>query len=394
MQWLRFGKFSYPILPSQVRSKMRLTVKVGFVCGLCCIMAACQEKIPAPQAFPVAATRVQARQFAEIIQAEGTLVNPGYIELRPQVSGSITQVLVNEGDPVRIGQILVVLDNAEQMAELRTAQEELKEALIQAKRWKQLASVGGVQKEQAEEKQIAVVRAKSKVVAKQEALNKRSIRSPINGVIGDLTGVNPGQYLKQGGDSFFVVNNKNLSIDLSVPALQASKIKLGQRVQMLDESNTNIVGEGKITFIPPYFEADTKNDFLALNTLRVRAAFVNEKSGLRPNQLIRSKIVIGSEKYPGLPATAALFKAQQPYTYKLIPIQSFLKDNDVNPQQKDSLMALPSSTLIAVDTPLKLGALQDDYFSVLVGLEAGDLIAVSGSSILANGTPVSIESAN
>jgi len=50
--------------------------------------------------------------------------------------------------------------------------------------------------------------------------------------------------------------------------------------------------------------------------------------------------------------------------------------------------------LIAVDTPLKLGALQDDYFSVLVGLEVGDLIAVSGSSILANGTPVSIESAN
>jgi len=354
-------------------------------------MAACQEKRPSPQIFPVGATRIQARQFAEIIQAEGTLVNPGYIELRPQVSGLITQVLVNEGDPVRIGQILVVLDNAEQMAELRTAQEELKEALIQAKRWRQLASVGGVQKEQAEEKQIAVVRAKSKVVAKQEALNKRSIRSPINGVIGDLSGVNPGQYLKQGGDSFVVVNNKNLSIDLSVPALQASKIKLGQRVQMLDESNTNVVGEGKITFIPPYFEAD---NFLALNTLRVRAAFVNEKSGLRPNQLIRSKIVIGSERYPGLPATAALFKAQQPYTYKLIPIQSFLKDKDVNRQQKDLLMALPSSTLIAVDTPLKLGALQDDYYSVLAGLKPGDLIAVSGSAVLANGTPVSIKSIN
>ena len=373
---------------------MKSGVKAGFVFGIACIVAACQAKRPAPQVFPVGATRIQARQFAEIIQAEGTLVNPGYIELKPQVSGLITQVLVNEGDSVQIGQMLLVLDNAEQKAELRTAQEELKEALIQATRWKQLASVGGMQKEQAEEKQLAVVRSKSKVVAKQEALNKRSIRSPINGIIGDLTGVNPGQYMEQGGPSFFVVNNRNLSIDLSVPALQASKIKLGQRVQMLDESNTNIVGEGKITFIPPYFEADTKNDFLALNTLRVRAAFVNEKSGLRPNQLIRSKIVIGSEKYPGLPATAALFKAQQPYTYKLIPIQSFLKDNDVNPQQKDSLMALPSSTLIAVDTPLKLGALQDDYFSVLVGLEAGDLIAVSGSSILANGTPVSIKSAN
>ena len=359
------------------------------------MVAGCQSKTPAPQAFPVDATRIKARPFAEIIQAEGTLVNPGYIELRPQVSGLITEVLVKEGDPVRTGQILVVLDNAEQIAELRTAQAELKEALVQAKRWSQLVLVGGVKKEQVEEKQIAVVRAKSKVVAKQEALNKRSMRSPIDGVIGDLAGVNPGQYLEQGGDSFVVVNNKNLSIDLSVPALQANKIKLGQQVQMLDESNSDVIGEGRITFIPPYFEADTKNDdFLVLNTLRVRAAFVNERAGLRPNQLIRSKIVIGREQHPGLPATAALFKAQQPYTYKLIPIQSFLNDKDVNPQQKKSLTALPSTTLIAVDTPLKLGALQDDYYSVLAGLKAGDLIAVSGSAVLANGTPVSIKSSN
>ena len=357
--------------------------------------AGCQSKTPAPQALPVDATRVQARPFAEIIQAEGTLVNPGYIELKPQVSGLITQVLVKEGDPVRMGQILVVLDNAEQIADLRTAQAELKEALIQEKRWSQLVLVGGVKKEQVEEKQIAVVRAKSKVVAKKEALNKRSIRSPIDGVIGDLFGVNPGQYLKQGDDSFVVVNNKNLSIDLSVPALQANKIKLGQQVKMLNESNSDVIGEGRITFIPPYFEADTKNDgFLVLNTLRVRAAFVNERVGLRPNQLIRSEIIIGTDKYPSLPATAALFKAQQPYTYKLIPIKSFLKDKDVSPQQKQSLSMLPSTTLIAVDTPLKLGVLQNDYYSVLAGLKAGDLIAVSGSAVLANGTPVSIKSSN
>jgi len=378
-----------------MRFHIRSAAKLGVLCGLTCMMAGCQRKTSAPQVFPVDATRIQTRQFAEIIQAEGTLTNPGFIILRPQVSGLITQVLVKEGDRVKTSQILVVLDNAEQIANLRTAQAELQEALVQAKRYGQLVLVGGVTKEEFEEKKIGVVQARSKVVAKQEALNKRSIRSPINGVIGDLTGVNPGQYLEQGGNSFVVVNNNNLSIDLSVPALQANRIKLGQQVKMLDESKSNVIGEGRITFIPPYFEADTKNDdFLALNTLRVRAAFTNERSDLRPNQLIRSKIVIGSEQHPGLPATAALFKAQQPYTYKLVPIQSFLKDKDVNAQQKKSIIALPSTTLIAVETPLKLGYLQENYYSVLAGLKAGDLIAVSGSAVLADGTPVSIKSSN
>ena len=375
------------------RSRLRSTLKVGSLGALTCLLSACQSQLPVLQVFPVDVSRIQTRDFAKSIQAEGTLKNPGYIQLKPQASGLITQVLVQEGDPVYRGQVLVVLDNAEQHADLRTAQAELKEALIQAKRYSQLALVGGVEKEQAEEKQIQVFRNQSKVVAKQEALDKRSMRSPINGIVGDLAGISPGQYLEEGQNNFVVVNNENLSIDLSIPALQASQIELGQRVEMLNESNSNLIGEGRISFIPPYFDFDTKNN-QTLNTLSVRAVFVNKDAGLRPNQVIRSKIIIGNKQYPGLLATAALFKAQQPYTYKLIPIKSFVKSSDISSKQKQQMTKLPPTTLVAVETPLKLGELQDGYFPIISGLQAGDLIPVSGSTMLANGTPVSVKSAN
>ncbi|WP_114993787.1 efflux RND transporter periplasmic adaptor subunit [Synechococcus sp. UW179A] len=378
-------------MPTNIRSKIRLAVKVGFICGLSCLMASCQTKSSAPQAFPVDVTRIQTRDFAKVIEAEGTLTNPGYIRLTPQVSGLITKVFVKEGDPVTSGQVLVVLDNAQEIAEFKTAQAQFKEADLHAKRVQWLFEKGAESKESAEEARVTAIGKNSNLVAKQEALGRRSIRSPINGIVGDLSGVNPGQYFEQGNSSFFVVNNENLSIDLSVPALQASKIKLGQQVKMLDESKRDVIGEGEIAFIPPYFEFDSSNS-QALNTLKVRAVFVNEKAGLRPGQLIRSKIMIGNQRHPGVPATAVLFKAQQPYTYKLIPIQSFLKNADVNPQQKKSMSTLPSTTLIAVNTPLKLGNLQDDYFPVLSGLKVGDLIPTSGSTVLANGTPVSIKS--
>jgi len=378
-------------LPLHTHSKIQLAVKVSFLCGISFAIASCQSQSPAPQAFPVDVTRIQTRDFAEAIQAEGTLINPGYIQLTPQVSGLISKVLVKEGDPVESGQVLVVLDNAQEVAEFKTAQAQFKEADLHAKRVQWLFEKGAESKESAEEARVAAIGKNSNLVAKQEALNKRSIRSPINGIVGDLFGINPGQYFEQGKGSFLVVNNENLSIDLSVPALQASKIKLGQQVKMLDESKNDVIGEGKIAFIPPYFESDASN-YQPLNTLKVRAVFVNEKAGLRPMQLIRSKIIIGTERHPGVPATAVLFKAQQPYTYKLIPIKSFLKNADVNSQQKKSMSSLPSTTLVAVNTPLKLGSLQDDYFPVLAGLKAGDLIPISGSIVLANGTPVSIKS--
>ena len=46
--------------------------------------------------------RIETRNFAEVIEAEGTLTNPGYIQLTPQGSGLITEVLVKEGDRVVI----------------------------------------------------------------------------------------------------------------------------------------------------------------------------------------------------------------------------------------------------------------------------------------------------
>jgi len=93
-----------------------------------------------------------------------------------------------------------------------------------------------------------------------------------------------------------------------------------------------------------------------------------------------------------LPATATLFKAQQPYTYQLVPVKTFLKTAEINPQHKQAISTLPSGTYIARGTPLTLGNLQDNHFPVLSGLNPGDLVATSGSAMLSNGTPVSIRS--
>ncbi|AII48460.1 hypothetical protein KR52_04770 [Synechococcus sp. KORDI-52] len=378
-----------PILGTQTR----LALATGMAGGLIYLAAGCHQKTQAPFILPIDATTIQSRNFVEAIQAEGTLANPGYIRVTPQTSGLITQVLVKEGDLVKAGDVLIVLDDREERANLQTAQAELNEALIKAKRYIYLEKVGAADKEKAEEMQINAIRAKSKAVSKQEALDKRSMRSPIDGVVGDLSGINPGQYAEVGKTQFVVVNNENLSIDLSIPALLARQVKINQDVKMFDETKKNPIGTGKIAFIPPYFDLDSETN-QASNTIRVRAVFVNKSAGLRPNQLIRSQIIIGNNQYPGLPAEAALFKAQQPYTYKLVPVKTFLENIDINPQKKQTMNSLPSGTLIALETPLKLGDIQDNYFPVQAGLKAGDLIPLSGSLMLTNGTPVSIKPGN
>ena len=360
----------------------------GLIGGLTCFVVACKQHTSSPQFITVDAASVAEKEFLKTIQAEGKLTNRSFILFRPQVSGLITKVLVDEGESVTKGQILVVLDHAQQKAELENAQAEFQEAEIQAKRWKLLAAEGGGSREEAEEKQVKAVGARSQLVAKQVALDKRYIRSPIDGIIGDLSGVNPGNFLQEGENTFVILNNQNLWVDLEVPATQANQIQLNQSVKLIDESSHDVIGRGSIDFIAPYFR--TTEDLRPLNTLQVRAAFVNRKSNLRPNQLIRTEIIIGKKAFPAIPASSVLFQAQQPYVYQLIPLNTYLKGSDVSPKQRRQLKDMPASTLIAVEAPLVLGSLQSDHFPVRQGLNSGDRIAVSRSSMLSNGTPVRI----
>ena len=374
------------------KAQIQAVISRGIVFGITLLTASCQPKAAAPSIVPVSSTTIQSRVFEVVIQAEGRLSNDNYIQIKPQTTGIISKVLVKQGDTVNAGDLLLTMENKEELAELKTAKEELKQATIQAQRYQYFARVGAGSNLEAEEKRIAAVAAQSHLVAKQEALDKTSVHSPINGVVGHLADIKPGKYLQKGDGTFYIVNNENLSIDLSIPAIQANQIKLNQQVKMYDETKDEIIATGKITFIPPYFEEGSDNK--ALNTLPVRADFVNEKKGLRVLQLIRTKIIVGNQQHPGLPATATLFKAQQPYTYQLIPVKTFLKTAEIDPQRKQAMSAFPSGTYIARETPLTLGNLQDNHFPVLSGLNPGDLVATSGSAMLLNGTPVSIRSDN
>jgi multidrug efflux pump subunit AcrA (membrane-fusion protein) len=102
----------------------------------------CQPKTASPFIVPVSAKKIQTRNFEEVIQAQGTLSNPGYIQITPQINGLITQVLVKEGDAVNAGDILMTLNNKQELAELKTAKEELKQHIIEAKNTNYLVNNG------------------------------------------------------------------------------------------------------------------------------------------------------------------------------------------------------------------------------------------------------------
>ena len=355
------------------------------------LLVGCDSQSKAPQPLPLYADTIVENNFRQVVNAEGVIGNNNAVPFRPADSGIVTQVLVKAGEKVQKGQVMLVLEHKQQTAALDTARAEAQEAKIEAARYKMLAEVGAASREDAEQKKIGAIAKANTAIEKKVQLSYRYIKAPFDGVVGSSFIVNIGTYVEQGSELFYLVNNDQLLVSMNLPAGQSKAIKPGQSVRIYRDRSDTSIAEGQIDYIAPFYDVKNEgNSQTSLNTLTVQASFPNVQVGLKPLEILRAEIEIGVRNFPAIPTGAITMKAQQAFVFKLIPVKTYLGLNQLDEQQSKPLKALPSNSLIAVESPITLGPLQDNQFPVLKGLVAGDKVAISQTKMLTSGMPVQI----
>ena len=355
------------------------------------LLVGCSSQSKAPKPLPLYADTIVKNNFRQVVNTEGTIGNINAVPFKPSQSGIVTQVLVDAGQKVRKGQVLLVLEHQQQSAALDTARAKSKEAKIEAFRYQSLAAVGAASREDAEQKKIGAIARANEYIDKQVQLSYRYVKAPFDGVVGSDFIVNVGTYVKEGDIIFYLVNNDELRIQMHVPAVQSKVIALGQFVRIYRDRTDKPIAEGRINYVAPFFDVNSEGNSASLaNTLTVQASFPNVEVGLKPLELLQAEIQTGVRNLPAIPTGAISMKAQQPFVFKLIPIKTYLSLNQLDEQQSKPLKALSPNSLIAVESPVALGELQDNQFPVLKGLVAGDKVAISQTKVLSSGMPVTI----
>lgn len=125
-----------------------------------------------------------------------TLRGKQAVEIRPQVSGTITQICINEGDAVRRGQVLFIIDQVPYRAALETALANVKSAEAQLRTAKLTADskeelykekvVSDFDRQTARnqllEAEAAVAQAKAEETNARNNLSYTEVKSPVDGV--------------------------------------------------------------------------------------------------------------------------------------------------------------------------------------------------------------------
>ena len=356
------------------------------------LLAACAPAVQKRAPLVVQVERVGDAQFTPGIDVISRLESTASVALRPEVDGRVVKILATQGQRVRAGQTILVLDNVQQTASLNASQAAARRDRVNAERYVFLNQQGAVSTRERDYYVTEAIRSADQVRADAATLGYKYVTAPIAGEIGDLDTVKIGDYVRQGQAITGIVDNSTLWTLMDVPATQASFVKMGQSVQLRTQGNPPVNGTGQVVFISPYY--GVSGDTSSPNTVLVKAAFPNLTGRLKPGQFVRNRIVTSTSRQLSVPVQAVMMQAQQPFVYRIVPLSVALPKIKASTQipeaSKKTLEALPPATPIVVQTPVRLGPLQNNRYPLLSGLTAGDQIVTSNTALLRSGMPVKI----
>ena len=372
---------------------MNRAVAASSLLGLLCA-GGCATKQASRPPLVVQAETIGEADFSPSIEVISQLSSTSDVALRPEVDGRVVKILATQGQRVKAGQPILVLDNVQQSASLDASKAEARKDLVNAERYIFLNEQGAVSTKDRDFYVTQAIQSRDQVRANAATLGYKFVTAPISGEIGDLDTVKLGDYVRQGQAITGIVDNSSLWTLMDVPATRSSRVALGQTVQLVTQGNPPLSATGKVVFISPYYGVSGSSS--SPNTVLVKASFPNATGQLKTGQYVRNLIVTGNTRQLSVPVQAVMMQAQQPFVYRVLQLSQVLAKIRASTQipevQKQKLEALPPTTPIVVQTPVQLGELEGNRYPLVSGLQKGERVVVSNTALLRTGMPVKLSS--
>ena len=359
--------------------------------GAVAMITSCSHKA-AHKILTVQTATISSANFAPTVSAVSVLESTANVYVKPQIDGTVVKILAKEGQLVKAGQPILVLDNVQQSAALDAAKAEAKKDQLNAERYEFLYQQGATSAKTRDQYAAKAIQSRDQARADAATLGYKFVRAPINGVIGDMDAVKIGDYVKKGQAITGIVDNSALWTLMQIPATQANQVELGQTVMVSSQTTPPINGKGSVVFISPYFAMKGTNQ--SPNTLMVKATFPNLTGRLKTGQFVKSQIITGQFNSLAVPVQAVFMQAQQPFVYAVVPLSKALPkikaSTSIPESSKKKLESLPANTPIVVQKAVNLGPLQNNLYQLKSGLQQGEQVVSSNTALLRNGMPVKI----
>lgn len=336
------------------------------------LLAGCNKAPEAPQAAPSLSVTVGALeqvQFNRAIHSAGSVMAWEEMSLGVELAGvRVAEVLVEVGDAVHKGDVLLRLDKRTLQAELRQQQAMLE----QAKAGQILARANGQRARRMQERQLmaagdidqmianesvadaAVLNAEAILASARLRMDFADLRAPDDGLISERA-VQPGQVVGAGAELLRLIRQGRLEWRAELPEADFVKVAPGIMVNVM-------AADGPVPAV-------VRKVSPGLNGLtRTGTVFADIKTpgGIKAGMFANGEILLGDSTTPMLPSAAIV--ERDGYRYAFV-----LGAKDVVMQRR-----------------IEVGQTFGERTEVLTGITPADRVVVAGAAFLSDGDRVHV----
>jgi membrane fusion protein, multidrug efflux system len=334
----------------------------------------------ADAAIPVEAGEVSNKDVPILINALGTVTPIETVAVQSRVNGQIMKAFFQQGQVVKEGDPLFLIDPRPYQAAFDQAQAQLEhdqalsaEASTDLARYQKLQAENSIAEQKTEDQAFVVQQDQGTVKLDQANvetaklnLEYAHINSPVTGIAGAMA-VDPGNYVAAGAGTTLVTVTQISPIYVTFPIPQSdlSEVRAAQDKAPLDvhalSQEGKELGDGKLTFI--------NNEVVAATgTVMLYATFPNDNEALWPGEFVTVDLVVGVRQNAlTAPIGSVVSGPEGDYVYTI------------------------SADNVVTRVPVVVEARQSGLAVFTKGVSPGERVVVNGQYNLANGVKVAIQ---
>jgi membrane fusion protein (multidrug efflux system) len=309
--------------------------------------------------MPVRTAVAIADTVIDELRATGQIQAVQAIELRPEVSGRLQQILVREGAEVRRGAPLFKVDDAELRAEVDRLEADMDLATQALERTRELLARNASSEADLERVEATARSTRAQLELQRTRLSRTVVRAPFAGEVGERF-VSLGDYLTTASalTTLQTVNPQRASFD--VPERYAQVLEEGQSVSFNVAAIPGRQYTGIVDFVDPRVR-------LPGRTIMVKASVANEDRSLKPGMFVEVRLAT-----------------------EVRPEAVVIPEEAVLPLRGSTFVWVVSPENTADRVEVELGVRRPGEVEVVSGIEAGQQIVTGGQALLFPGAGLMI----
>ena len=342
---------------------------------------AAQQQGP-PPAKPVRVAEAREQELVFYESFPGSVSPLERVEVRPQVSGYITQVHFKEGDYVRKGQRLYTIDVRRYVADVNQAEADIESARANVAlaeknvlRYRRLAEAEAIATQTLDQAEAELESRRQNLNSAEAALNSAQtqldyavIRAPLSGLT-ELGSAKVGTQVSPGNPVLTVITQEEpVGVDFALPQTEIPRLSRFERMSVAELDSTFRLRLPDGTLYPAYGSVYASDQAVdpQTGTLTVRLVFDNPDNILRNGMAVSVELINRqSGRQLVVPTEALAEQMGEFYVYRI----------------QDSM---------AFRQGVRTGAQVRGQRIILAGLEPGTMVAVEGLKGIKDSTKVEI----